>query len=63
MIILKLSGHSPTSDTIFGIALAIIGTSVVNIHYRFGKFEANQTNLSKQFTALASDFKAHTKRK
>lgn len=39
MVILKLTGHSPTSDAVLGSALTMLGAAVFNLHYKFGQFE------------------------
>jgi len=66
MLILKIIGRSPTLDTIFGSLLGIIGVGLLNLYYKFGRFEGEiktkLDNLIDSFKALAKDFKEHIKK-
>lgn len=69
-LILKISGYSPTD---FAIIYSFIGLLITNtfiiygkfngINYKLGRLESKLDNLINQFSALASDFKEHLKRK
>ncbi|MBU1198683.1 MAG: hypothetical protein KKF46_02205 [Nanoarchaeota archaeon] len=64
-IILKLTGHSPTTDTIILTMLSVIlagllgGSITVGTH--IGKVNEFMKNSDRRFAALARDFKEHLK--
>ncbi len=49
MLILKVTGHSPTLDTIFGVTLGVLTTGMVNLYYKFGKLEGMITEFVRHF--------------
>ncbi len=63
MIILKLIGSSPTTDSIFGVAIGLLITAVYHLTYKVGRIESKLDNLASQFSALAKDFKEYVRRK
>lgn len=62
MLILKITGHSPSVDDLQNIFMGTIMALLVNIIYKLGKMESTLHNSSKQFSALAGNFKEHLRK-
>jgi len=69
MLILKISGHSPTDIVVLYSFIGLIITSQFllfisfgNLKYEVGKIHGKLDNLTNQFAAMASDFKEHLKK-
>ena len=68
MLILKISGHSPTDIVILYSFVGLVVTNLfivygmlVNFNYKFGRMEGKLDSLAGQFSSLAQDFKEHVK--
>lgn len=57
MLILKITGHSPTMDQIQITMLSLLGAGMFKLFYNQGRIIARLDSLSRQFYALAKDFK------
>ncbi len=62
-LLLKITGHSPTTDEIMIVLLSFIGVGILNITQTMGELKAKMEEHNKKFDALAYDFKIHISKK
>lgn len=55
MLVLKILGHSPIYETIFGVALGVIVAQLFNMSYKVGKLEGDIASVKNTFHYVKED--------
>jgi len=66
MLILKITGHSPTETAIFGTALGVMATAIYQINYKLGNLIGEnkefKSNVKESFNKMKTDLEALKKK-